>query len=68
MSEGTENAKITSDIRFKPPLWMPPASVRAILAILAMVFTGVLMFGQVSIPDWWIASGSMIWGFYFKRA
>ena len=47
---------------------MPAGSVRAILAILAMIITGAMLLIGVNVPEWWVASGSMIWAFYFKRA
>jgi len=51
-----------------PPLWMPAGSVRAILAILAMIITGAMLLIEVNVPEWWVASGSMIWAFYYKRS
>jgi hypothetical protein len=52
----------------KGPLWLPAGSVRAILAMLAMVITGLLLLLNKPLPEWWVASGSMIWAFYFKRS
>lgn len=49
-------------------LWLPSGSVRAILAILAMAITGLLLILGKPLPEWWVASGSMIWAFYFKRS
>jgi hypothetical protein len=47
---------------------MPAGSVRAILAILAMIITGAMLLIEVNVPEWWVASGSMIWAFYYKRS
>lgn len=54
--------------RESPPLWLPSGSVRAILAIMAMIITGAMLLIGVNVPEWWVASGSVIWAFYFKRA
>lgn len=52
----------------KEALWLPAGSVRAILAILAMVVTGLLLLLGKTVPEWWVTAGSMIWAFYFKRS
>lgn len=63
MSVGSDEAKQGTGA-----LWLPAGSVRAVLAILAMAVTGLLLIMGKPVPEWWVASGSMIWAFYFKRA
>lgn len=48
-------------------LWLPKGSIPGILALMAMLITGLLLLLEKPLPEWWVASGSMIWAFYFKR-
>ena len=47
------------------PLWMPPGSVRAIMALGIWGIIGWMLFVRIPVPDWLYAIAGTTTAFYF---
>jgi hypothetical protein len=47
------------------PLFLPPGSVRAIIAVGLLIFCGVLVAQGIAVPEWFSSITSMSVAFYF---
>lgn len=47
------------------PLWLPEGSIRAIIAIIAMLGALILMYSTGELPEWLMTMMATIIGYYF---
>jgi len=48
-----------------PPLWLPPGSVRAAIALFVVSFTGASLGRGIVLPEWWVLTFQGIVAMYF---